>query len=73
MYTLRVLNKTTVGEAKIGLFQIEDSKEIICISEYRSKSVCGVYSRDAYIVSSGENYWGGDDLKGHSLEIEINK
>jgi len=65
--------RMTVGEAEVGLFQLEKSKEIICISEYRSKSVSGKYSRDAYIVSSGENYWGGDDLEGHSLEVDNNK
>lgn len=63
----------TVGEAPIGLFLLKDSREIICISEYRSGpgDDQSKYTRDAYIVSSGENYWGeGDDAIGQSIIIE---
>ena len=58
----------TVGEAPVGLFYLEDSDEMICISEYRSGEGKKT-TRDAYIVSSGENYCGGDSLKGYPLVI----
>lgn len=58
-----------VGEAPVGLFLLLETDELICISEYRSgegkKS-----SRDAYIVNSGENYCGGDDLVGNPVVIQ---
>jgi len=55
----------TVREAPVGLFLIEDSGEVICISEYSTNS-----KRDAYIVSSGENYCGqGDEALGRSLVL----
>ena len=64
MLIFKCETEMTVGEAPVGLFQLECG-EIICISEYRSAS-----SRDAYIVSSGENYCGdGDKAKGHPLVI----
>lgn len=55
----------SVKDAPVGLFQLHDDDEIICISEYRSHN-----SRDAYIVSSGENYCGGDERLGYPLLIE---
>ena len=54
-----------VKDAPVGLFLLEDSNELICISEYRSNG-----SRDAIIVSSGENYCGkGDDGEGYSIIV----
>lgn len=62
-----------VGDAPVGLFIIEDCGEIICISEYRSgpdSKPQHEWSRDAIIVSSGENYCGeGDEALGYSLVI----
>lgn len=64
-----------VKDAPVGLFLIEDHNELICISEYRSGPGTSMedkakYTRDAYIVRSGENYCGGDDLLGYSIVIE---
>lgn len=58
----------TVAESPVGLFELEDG-EIICISEYRSGEGKNL-SRDAYIVSSGENYCGGDKIKGYPIIIQ---
>lgn len=60
-----------VKDAPIGLFVLEDG-EIICISEYRSGpgDDQSKYTRDAYIVSSGENYCGGDEGIGYPLVIQ---
>lgn len=57
MASLKIIPKlTTVGEAKIGLLMLTKSRELIVKSEYRSNGTC-----DCTIVSSGENYCGGDD------------
>lgn len=55
--------KMTVKNAPVGLFLLE-SGCIICISQYRLNG-----SREATILSSGENYCGGDDEEGWSLII----
>lgn len=57
-----------VKDAPIGLFQLDDG-ELICISEYSSGNDKIGYTRDAYIVSSGENYWGGDDKTGKPIDV----
>lgn len=57
-----------VKNAPVGLFQLDDG-EVICISEYSSGNDSLGYSRDAIIVSSGENYWGGDDREGSPINI----
>ena len=56
----------TVGDAPVGLFQLDDDGEIICISEYYTGE-----KRDAIIVSSGENYFGeGNAAYGYPLTID---
>lgn len=59
---------------RIKLFLLDDG-ELICISEYVSTSGAYLESelksrRDAYIVSSGEYYCGGDDKTGVSLVVQ---
>ena len=63
-----------VSESPVGLFLLEQCGEIICISEYKSGPGDSIedqhkWRRDAYILSSGENYCGGDELLGNSLII----
>ena len=65
-------NLITVREAPVGLFLLAEGG-LICISEYYSGSGedQSKNTRDCYIVSSGENYCGGDDRKGFPVTIEI--
>lgn len=54
-----------VGDAPVGLIELEESGEIICKSEYKNtQKQC-----DCIIVSSGENYCGGDEKLGWPLII----
>ena len=59
-------NKMEVSEAPVGLFQLIDG-EIICITKYTKESNG---AREAYIVSSGECYCGGNDKLGWPIEIK---
>lgn len=51
---------TTLGDAPPGLF-LYDGECLGFKSEYRteSKSRPGFYQSDAYVVASGEYFWGG--------------
>lgn len=53
----------TVETAPVGLLLLENGS-IICKSEYKQNGKC-----ECTIVSSGENYCGGDDKKCVSLII----
>jgi len=58
----------SVGDAPVGLIELEESGEIICKSEYRSgkkQNTC-----ECVIVDTGENYCGGDDLLGWPLIVQ---
>lgn len=54
-----------IKDAPIGLFELEDSGELIVISEYHENN-----RRLAIIVSSGEYYCGGDELTGHAIILD---
>ncbi len=58
----------TVEDAPVGLLLLENGT-IICKSEYKTQRKDGQYTCDCIIVSSGENYCGGDDKKCVSLII----
>lgn len=63
----RALHMCKVKDAPIGLFVLEDSGELICISEYNLPGG----SRQAIIVSSGEYYHGrGDEGEGYPIIID---
>ena len=49
-------DRISVGDAPVGLLYLTDCQEIICKSEYVLNGAC-----ECVIVSSGENYCGGDD------------
>lgn len=63
MMLYKATGKIPVGAAPIGLFFL-DAGEIICITEYYTNG-----NRDAYIVSSGEKYCGGDEERGVPILI----
>ena len=73
-------NLSTVKSAPCGLFYLEGTGEVLCLSEYQSEVVTinetenikenPLYKRDAYIVSTGESYCGDNNAKGYSLLIQ---
>lgn len=55
----------TVKDAPVGLFLMEGSGEIICITEYHKDNG----QREAYLISSRECYCGGDGEEGLPIII----
>jgi hypothetical protein len=47
-----------LDECPVGLFRAE-SGELCLMTEYATQAAGGLAQRDAYVVSSGEYFWGG--------------